>query len=493
MNRIVDNLGRQLIDLRNSLYNYLGNVYNGSTTLNINDVSNRLNINSKINILNEVKKDELYIECNKCIAITCTEYITDKEFNRLHDKIKFSEMREPQFISVVREAVGKAIEKWLGNLELQVKIDSVGKSFEMLLSDITSNGSDLSYSPQDIVEYMNKKCVENYFEKFDIDLSKIKSLTVLDPSVGAGAYVVNMIERLYKLRVELGEQESIQDTYRDIIRNNIYAIDMEEVAVCFTVCRLYMLVGDVVEHNIRCGSALMESVELDGQVVLPIIDTVENAPSHTVWNIFDKLVNSAKSKGDIDSMIEYSIDMQGLFDNCVDDDEVDEMLDRYLNEMKNKFIWQRDFKKAYLDGGFDIIVGNPPYVRCEKIKEPRAYIEKHYDKVFNGSAEIFVYFYNRGYQLLKENGILGYITSNKWFKAKYAEKLRNFFKDETSVIKIVDFKDNRVFSAGVNTEITFIRKAEPQEDVIYIDASTYSKEIQEEIREVRDEDFDGYF
>ncbi len=476
MNKLIDTVGNQIIDIRNSLCNYMGHVLNGNTEIRIGDVRNRIRVQSEINALDDVIKDELYIDCSKCVVIACTEYITGRMFDELHSEIKFSEIRDSEFIKVVREEISYTLDKLLLEVGIEDKIDTIGKSFEMLLSNsqVDSNGS--VYTPDDIVDYMNAKCIESYFRDKDINLKEVKSLKILEPSVGAGAYVVNMIKQLYLKRVELGEKGSIQSIYKDIIKNNIYAIDIDSLAVCFTVCRLYMIVGEEVEHNIKNGNTIVESIELDGKLVMPIIDCIENAPSPTVWKPFEKLVRNAKDKRDIDSLIEYSLEMQGMFDDCMYDEDIAQKLEEYNSKISNNFAWQKEFKDVYLDGGFDIVVGNPPYVRAEKIVELKEYLERYYSEVYNGSADLFIYFYYKGYKLLKDGGILGYITSNKWFRAKYGEKLRKFIRDKTDIVLFVDFKGNRVFSAGVDTEITIIRKSEPTEEFDYVDGSYYGKE-----------------
>ena len=72
--------------------------------------------------------------------------------------------------------------------------------------------------------------------------------------------------------------------------------------------------------------------------------------------------------------------------------------------------------------GFDIVIGNPPYVRQEKIKELKPYFKEHY-KTYTGVADLYVYFFEKGLNILKENGIFAFICSNKFAKAKYGEKL----------------------------------------------------------------------
>ncbi len=116
-----------------------------------------------------------------------------------------------------------------------------------------------------------------------------------------------------------------------------------------------------------------------------------------------------------------------------------------------------------VDDGFDIVIGNPPYIRQEKIKEFKPILKDQGYKVFDSIADIYVYFYERGYKLLKEEGVLCYISSNKWMRAKYGKNLRSFLKKNTFLITLVDFGGYRVFEQTVDTCIVLFKKLKSQE------------------------------
>lgn len=111
--------------------------------------------------------------------------------------------------------------------------------------------------------------------------------------------------------------------------------------------------------------------------------------------------------------------------------------------------------------GFDIVIGNPPYVRQEKIRLIKPILQEQKYEVFTSKADLYVYFYEKGYQLLKEQGILAYITSNKWMRAKYGENLRKFLKEKTTITKLIDFGGYRVFEQTVDTCILLFKKEKP--------------------------------
>ncbi len=108
------------------------------------------------------------------------------------------------------------------------------------------------------------------------------------------------------------------------------------------------------------------------------------------------------------------------------------------------FNWKKEFKKVFAHGGFDAIVGNPPYVRREYLKEKSTELEKKFVS-FNSDADLCVYFIEKGFELLNSSGKLSYVITNKWMRSKYGQALRHYLSSKTSVEEIVDFKDLPVF------------------------------------------------
>lgn len=102
------------------------------------------------------------------------------------------------------------------------------------------------------------------------------------------------------------------------------------------------------------------------------------------------------------------------------------------------FDWKHQFPDVFAAGGFDVVIGNPPYVRQEWIKEIKPHLEQHY-KAYDGTADLYVYFYELGLNLLKPGGRLGFIVTNKWLKAGYGEPLRTLYGEAAWVEQVVDF------------------------------------------------------
>jgi len=109
----------------------------------------------------------------------------------------------------------------------------------------------------------------------------------------------------------------------------------------------------------------------------------------------------------------------------------------------NAFDWDMEFPEIMKAGGFDAVIGNPPYVRQEGLGDLKEYFQRKYT-VYHGMADLYAYFIEKGVSLLKDKGIFGYIVANKWMRANYGEPLRKWLKRQC-IAQIVDFGDLPVF------------------------------------------------
>lgn len=114
-----------------------------------------------------------------------------------------------------------------------------------------------------------------------------------------------------------------------------------------------------------------------------------------------------------------------------------------------------------VESGFDIVIGNPPYVRQEQIKGRKASLKLNYD-TFSGTADLYVYFYERAVRLLKPGGVISFITSNKWYRSAYGAKLRAWLATNLRLLRLVDFGDAPVFTAIAYPTIVIGERVTPQ-------------------------------
>ncbi|HDZ4267006.1 TPA: Eco57I restriction-modification methylase domain-containing protein [Campylobacter jejuni] len=137
-------------------------------------------------------------------------------------------------------------------------------------------------------------------------------------------------------------------------------------------------------------------------------------------------------------------------------------------ESNHPFEWRFEFPEILDDDGnfkgFDLIIGNPPYIRQEELKELKSHLAKNY-KVYKGTSDIYTYFYELGFNVLKDNGVLSYITSNKYTRAGYGEALREFLLKNVKVLEYTDLNGIKVFdSATVDTSILCFEKSKSKDN-----------------------------
>jgi hypothetical protein len=131
--------------------------------------------------------------------------------------------------------------------------------------------------------------------------------------------------------------------------------------------------------------------------------------------------------------------------------------------LDHAFTWETAFPGVFAEGGFDVVLGNPPYVRQELISNLKPYLQKRYES-YHGVADLYCYFFERGLRLLKPGGRLGYISSNTFFKTGSGKPLREYLLNEATIESVVDFGDLQVFE-GVTTYpaiLTIKRGAAPK-------------------------------
>ncbi len=139
-------------------------------------------------------------------------------------------------------------------------------------------------------------------------------------------------------------------------------------------------------------------------------------------------------------------------------------------EYQNAFEWRFEFPEVLDDEGnflgFDCIIGNPPYIRQEHIKDLKPLLQKQYQDFYSSTADIYTYFFALAYHLLKEKGFSTFITSNKYARAKYGAKLREWLLKKTTIASYMELNALKVFeSAAVDTSImNFIKQTPPKEN-----------------------------
>ena len=277
-------------------------------------------------------------------------------------------------------------------------------------------------TPEYLVEKICKETIDIKDKKSIDDILDVK---ILDPACGSGIFLVSCFELLSKKVEEFAEDFVIEnkgiknlttEIRRKIITNCLYGIDYDEAAVEVTKMSLALKVIDFrdqeqLEKLGAFGSKILKDIQKNIKLGNSLVGTDNEFPIEEIERI--KPLNIKE------------IAFKGIFDN---------------------------------KGGFDYVVGNPPYVETKYYKEAlplmHQYLSEKYHS-FEGKVDLAVLFIERSMQLLNSEGRLGYIVQKRWFKTKYGEKIRNIIETEKNLNKIIDFTSTNIFE-GRTTYVAII-------------------------------------
>jgi hypothetical protein len=353
------------------------------------------------------------------------------------------------------------------------------------------------YTPES-VEYTSDSVSEFVKTLKEIDL-KLSSIRVLEPSVGAGAFVHSMLVVLTNIRKgianlvgrieEIPKSSDFYNKYDEdllksyILKNNLYGVDINKDAIDMTCKRLlisYLSSFEVnsevelpnLDLNFMVGNSLLDrengkklitdQLNFKGKDIQELAELRSHFKtiayedkSSALQNVVGKFKEIILTQGLLSADIRSMVNSIATFN---DFQEFSKLLFSYSLVFSDLVMLESGDGFEMKEVLFDIVIGNPPYVRASKIVNGKDDLKVIFQS-YHGAADLLVYFYEQGYNLLKANGILSYITSNKWLTSKYGEPLRAFIQEKSELLLVMDFKDNKVFKGtGVDTEITVFRK-----------------------------------
>lgn len=400
--------------------------------------------------------------------------------------------------------------------EVGVDPEMLGKIFENLLEDNKDKGA--FYTPKEIVRYMCqesltaylqtgiddaevKEHIANFVKTNDVEElggasselamsidQKLIDVKICDPAIGSGAFPMGLLRELYACRksIEIFEEDNAADIKRHIIQNNIYGVDIEKGAVDIARLRFWLaLIIDEKEpmplpnldFKIMQGNSLLESykgVDLDvtskklktgkdtkktrGVLSLGFEETdVQKTIQDLVKSYFSITDHTlrAQRRQQIDKYVKDYIKI------CAEGNhEVQDAVDKLEIPNDQFFLWHTYFADVFEQGGFDIVIGNPPYLRIQGIMDSAPELAKLYSLNFRaatGSYDLYVCFVEQAFSLIKQTGIVNYIMPVKWTNASFGKGLRKIISLNNAVSKIINFGAYQVFNASTYTALQWFR------------------------------------
>ena len=396
--------------------------------------------------------------------------------------------------------------------EVGVDPEMLGKIFENLLEDNKDKGA--FYTPKEIVRYMCqesltaylqtsiddaevKEHIANFVKTNDVEElggasselamsidQKLIDVKICDPAIGSGAFPMGLLRELYACRksIEIFEEDNAADIKRHIIQNNIYGVDIEKGAVDIARLRFWLaLIIDEKEpmplpnldFKIMQGNSLLESYKgVDLDVTSKKLKTGKDTKKTRgvlslgfeetdVQKIIQDLVKSyfsitdhtlrAQRRQQIDKYVKDYIKV------CAEGNhEVQDAVDELEIPNDQFFLWHTYFADVFEQGGFDIVIGNPPYGVSIKDDYRKAVVTSWGNVP---DYEIYYYFIVLAAPLLKEKGIMSYIIPNTFLFNTFAKHFREMLVEKWNVLEILDCTKFPIFeSAVVRNAINLFQK-----------------------------------
>jgi len=336
---------------------------------------------------------------------------------------------------------------------------------------------------------------------------RVLDLKVLDPAMGSGHFLVSacdyLARRIAELEAELTEketEEAVQELKRTVAIRCLHGVDLNPLATELAKLSLWLHTVakgkplSFLDHHLRTGNSLIGVTvrELErppsgkpGEIGLwesKIREELGKAIRHLA---FIKEATS-DSRTDIEAKKKHwelvntwigkykqaaNVWLSTCFGSKVSDGDYQQVLEtaaggkleqvsavsffhkaQEIATEKRFFHWELEFPDVFFDRfgrplanpGFDAVIGNPPYVRQEQIKESKSCFKTAFE-TYTGVADLYIYFYEKSHRLLRQGGHFGMITSNKFIRAAYGEKLKAFLAKEVTIEAIIDFGDLPVF------------------------------------------------
>ena len=329
------------------------------------------------------------------------------------------------FLYIPSDILGQVYERFLGKV---IRL-TTGHQAKVEEKPAVRKAGGVYYTPTYIVDYIVKntvgKLVENKSPK------EVAALKVVDPACGSGSFLLGAYQFLLDWHLhwysaaenepEKAEKNKsivrVGDGYRlstakkkEILVNNIFGVDIDAQAV--EVTKLSLL--------------------------LKVLENASGQMELTLERVLPDLGNNIKCGN---SLIGFDYFAGQL------------LPDEEERARVNPFDWKNEFKDVFARGGFDAVIGNPPYVRQEELSASKKYFQDHF-KTYVPTADLYVSFVEKEMGLLTSNGLFGMIVSNKWLRAGYGKPLRMFLVKDAALTQVVDLAGLPVFEgATVRTVI----------------------------------------
>ncbi|MDO9537040.1 MAG: N-6 DNA methylase, partial [Thermoplasmata archaeon] len=364
-------------------------------------------------------------------------------FDRIHDSKIFERGHICEQVEIDDEVLGKIIEEMYNINFRKFDFDVLGNTYETYLGHtihIDNEGNvslkpaqasrkeqGIYYTPPYVVDYIVKNTVGKVLEGKSPE--EVKKIRVLDPACGSGSFLIKAYDYFQEHYAELSKAEK-NKVLKSMAKNNGQLPDVE--IVDYSEYEKDILRDNIFGVDLDSQAAEIASVNL----MLKALRQGEKLPLILGENI--QVGNSLISGTEVELQKYFGKDWQE----------------------KKPLNWEEAFAEAMGEGGFDVVIGNPPYLQMQKENKcVRQFMREKHSKIYSSQNDLWYYFMMKGIDLLKDGGFLGFITSRYFMEATHAKNIRDYIIKNISIKVIIDFGKVQIFKGvGTHTSIILLEK-----------------------------------
>jgi len=397
------------------------------------------------------------------------------------------------FREIDSDIIGRIYEIYLGHV-LKVESEIRGKKRTRYQADNKERKKlGQYYTPKFVVDFIVKNTLGKLIEgKKPDEISKIR---ILDPACGSGSFLINaydtlaeyyenwnseLLKKIEEKNIRNGAKIShYQNTgmipnYKNIIlKENIHGVDLNDLSVQICEINLWLRALErdkkliKLNKNILNGNSLITGIE-DEEEIAEYKQEIEEIKKRTleIKDYYDKDKLNEEEESRLKALEKRLKVLKDKINDKINDN-LKKCFDDKLSTV-HPFNWEIEFPRVLHEGGFDIIIGNPPYFDIRTNQELQKYCKDKYPEIYTGQNDVLYYFVLLGINLLKESGLFGFIVSRYFMESDSAKKLREFILKNCEIIQIIDFGNNQVFE-GVNvlTSIVILKKKQKPKNTYF--------------------------
>jgi type I restriction-modification system DNA methylase subunit len=369
-------------------------------------------------------------------VLTPNLLIDDKAIKEIIKELYYPE--SPYEFSVLpADILGQVYEQFLG------KIIRLTPGHHAVVDDKpeVKKAGGVYYTPTYIVDYIVNNTVGRLLSPAEADTrlkfktpKQVNELKIVDPACGSGSFLLAAYQYLLDWHLKNYIKEIEKDSSLLNKRNSPVYLNDKGVLLLTTSEKKRILLNNIFGVDIDSQAVEVTKLSL-------MLKVLEGESAQTLNN--EMQFFRQRALPDLSNNIKCG-------NSLIGPDFYDQMEITFLNDEEklkiNVFDWNREFKEIMDAGGFDVVIGNPPYVRQELLGAFKNYFGQKY-KVYHGVADLYSYFIEKGVTLLNKGGYFSYIVANKWMRANYGEPLRTWMQQQ-NLIEIIDFGDLPVFKGA---------------------------------------------